>query len=197
MHIDTIILRKSRKASASPVKSTCTPILAVRARALNHQKGIIRVSGLTIPCALGKGGISASKREGDGATPLATMRPLAVYFRGDRRLAGLAQARLPRILIRKDDGWCDAPCDRRYNRPVRTPYPASHEMMLREDQLYNVCIVLDWNIRPAIRNRGSAIFMHIARPGMKPTEGCIALRPKDMSRLLPLLSRQTKIRILR
>ncbi|GGA60859.1 hypothetical protein GCM10011385_13200 [Nitratireductor aestuarii] len=197
MHIETIILRKSRKASTSPVKRACTPTLAVRAQATSQKKGIIRAGALTIPCALGKGGISANKREGDGATPLATMRPLAVYFRGDRRLPGLSEVRLPKILIREDDGWCDAPGDRRYNKPVRTPYPASHEKMLREDRLYNVCIVLDWNMRPAIRNRGSAIFMHIARPGMKPTEGCIALKPKDMSRLLPLLSRYTRIRILR
>jgi len=164
---------------------------------MSQQRGIIRVGGITIPCVLGKGGISANKREGDGATPLANMRPLAVYFRGDRRLRGVSEVRLPKIPIRENDGWCDAPDDRRYNKPVHTPYPASHEKMLREDRLYNVCIVLDWNMRPAVRNRGSAIFMHIARPGMKPTEGCIGLRPKDMSRLLPLLSQHTRIRILR
>lgn len=197
MHTETIILRKSRKASTSTVKSSCSPTLAVRAQPTSRQRGIIRVGGITIPCALGKGGISSNKREGDGATPVATMSPLAVYYRGDRRLPGLFQTRLPKIRIRQDDGWCDAPDSPRYNRPVRTPYPASHEKMLRDDRLYNVCIVLDWNMQPAIRNRGSAIFMHIARPGMKPTEGCIALQPKDMSRLLPMLSRQTRIRIFR
>lgn len=197
MHIETIILRKSRKASTSPITSACSRTLAVRALPGQHQKGIIRAGSVTIPCALGNNGISARKREGDNATPLATMRPLAVFFRADRRLAGIARARLPCIPIRKDQGWCDAPGDRRYNKPVRIPYPASHEKMLRADRLYDVCIVLDWNIRPAIRHRGSAIFMHIARPGMKPTEGCIALQPKDIDRLLPLLSRQTRIKVLR
>lgn len=172
-------------------------MLVVRAHPANPQKGIIRAGNLTLPCALGKGGISANKREGDGATPCAVLRPLALFFRGDRRLPGLMQTALPKILIRPDHGWCDAPSDHRYNLPVRTPYPASHEKMHREDRLYNVCIVLDWNMRPTRRNRGSAIFMHIARPGMKPTEGCIALQPRDMSRLLPLLNRHSRIQIVR
>lgn len=197
MRTEAIILRKFNKASISLLKATSTILLDIRSDPLDPRKGIIRVGGLTLPCALGKGGISANKREGDGTTPLAIMHPLAVYFRRDRHIPGLSGSRLPKIAIRPDDGWCDAPDDRRYNRPVRIPYPASHEKMLRDDRLYNICIVLDWNIRPAIRNRGSAIFMHIARPGMKPTEGCVALQPRDMSRLLPLLSRHTRIRILR
>jgi len=197
LHTEAIILRKFNKASTSPSEAASATLLDIRSHPLDPRKGTIRVGNLTLPCALGKGGISANKREGDGATPLAVLRPLAVYYRNDNRIPGLSQTRLPKIAIRPDDGWCDAPSDRRYNRPVRTPYPASHEKMLRDDRLYNVCIVLDWNMRPAIRNRGSAIFMHIARPGMKPTEGCIALEPKDMSRLLPILTRHTRVRILR
>jgi L,D-peptidoglycan transpeptidase YkuD (ErfK/YbiS/YcfS/YnhG family) len=194
LHTEAIILRKFHKASTTPLKSA---VLVVRTLPSDPCKGILRAGNLTLHCALGKGGISANKREGDGATPLASLRPLAVFFRGDRRLPGLAQTRLPKIMIRPDHGWCDAPGDYRYNLPVRTPYPASHETMLREDRLYNVCIVLDWNMRPARRNRGSAIFMHIAKAGMKPTEGCIALQPRDMNRLLPLLNRHARIQIIR
>lgn len=172
-------------------------VLDIRAHPLDPCKGTIRIGSLTFPCALGRGGISADKREGDGATPLCVMHPLAVYYRADCRIPGLMQTQLPKIAIREDDGWCDTPGDRRYNRPVRMPYPANHERMQRDDRLYNVCIVLDWNMQPTLRNRGSAIFMHIARPGLKPTEGCIAVEPRVMSRLLPLLSRNICVRVLR
>jgi len=121
------------------------------------------------------------------------MHPLRIYFRPDRRRAGIGPVLLPAIPIRKDLGWCDAPLDANYNRPVRLPFSASHETMLREDRLYDVCVVLDWNIRPRRRGGGSAIFLHIAQPGMKPTEGCIAVSPRTMTRLLPLLSRRARI----
>src|SRR5690606_40350049 len=111
----------------TPMRRPFPSAMVVRAHPSDPRKGIMRVGNLTLPCALGKGGISANKREGDGATPLAVMRPLAVYYRNDRRIPGLSQTRLPKIAIRADDGWCDAPGDHRYNRPVRISYPASHE----------------------------------------------------------------------
>lgn len=85
---------------------------------------------------------------------------------------------------RRDDGWCDAPADRNYNRPVRLPYSASTERMWRSDHLYDLVIILDYNIWPRQRGRGSAIFLHIARDGFQPTEGCIALRRQDLGKLL-------------
>lgn len=198
MHTDAIILRNLNNASTHPGEASKTTVLNIRTSPLDPCQGIIRVgAALSFRCALGRSGITANKLEGDGATPLATMRPLAIYYRPEQRFRGLTEAQLPRIAIRTDDGWCDEPGDPRYNRPVKIPYPSSYERMQRDDRLYNVCIVLDWNMRPAKRRRGSAIFMHVCRPGMKPTEGCIALEPQDMSRLLPLLSPKTRIRILR
>ena len=88
-------------------------------------------------------------------------------------------------------GWCEVPDDRNYNRPVTIPYAASHERMLRSDNLYDACIVLDWNISPRRRGRGSAIFFHLARPGFTPTQGCVAVTHAVMARLLPRLSRRT------
>jgi L,D-peptidoglycan transpeptidase YkuD (ErfK/YbiS/YcfS/YnhG family) len=88
--------------------------------------------------------------------------------------------------MRRLDGWCDAPGDRNYNRPVRHPYPASAERLWREDELYDVLVVLGHNQRPRLRGGGSAIFMHVARPGYLPTEGCIAL---ERGHLLALLER--------
>lgn len=180
-----------------PMNKAKIPIVTVRARPGNGAQGLISVNGLVFDCALGRGGITAFKREGDGATPLAAMRPLRVFYRADRRKAGIGPARLPSFQIRTDLGWCDAPDNANYNCLVRLPFAASHEKMLREDRLYDVCVVLDWNIGSRRRGRGSAIFLHIAKPGMLPTEGCIAVTPWVMARLLPLLSRQTRIAVLR
>ncbi|MDP3897861.1 MAG: L,D-transpeptidase family protein [Mesorhizobium sp.] len=170
-------------------------IFGVRRRPGKRSQGILSLGGLNWPCALGKGGISALKREGDGATPLARMRVLGGYCRTDG--VALRKSVLPLRAIGRDLGWCDAPADRNYNRPVTLPYPASHERMRREDRLYDICLVLDWNIAPRRRNRGSAIFLHLARPGYPPTEGCIALSPRDMARLLPLLSTRSFVQVMR
>lgn len=153
------------------------------------------IDGHVFPCAIGKGGIVADKREGDGGTPLAAMRVLGGYFRADHFRPGAA--RLPLRPIRHDLGWCEVPEDRNYNRPVRMPYAASHETMRRDDRLYDVCVVLDWNIRPRRRGRGSAIFFHLARPGFAPTAGCVAVSLPVMRRLLPLISTRTVLAVRR
>ncbi|MGE0501093.1 MAG: L,D-transpeptidase [Rhizobiaceae bacterium] len=169
-------------------------LITVRARPANRLQGLIVIAGTVYPCALGRGGIVTLKREGDGGTPLALMRLLAGYF-VRRRM------RPPRLLPMHETGpalgWCEVPDDRNYNRPVRMPYPASHETMLRPDGLYDACLVLDWNIRPRRRNAGSAIFFHLARPGLTPTEGCIAVSRAVMTRLLPHLSDRTIVRVVR
>ena len=170
-------------------------VIDVRAKPGHNTRGLLVAGNLVLECALGKGGISAFKREGDGATPLATMRLLYGYRRGDKGL--LPSSRLPLSRVRRLDGWCDAPSDANYNCPVRLPYAASHEDMWRRDDLYDVCIVMDWNIAPRRRGCGSAIFFHLARPGYMPTEGCIALKRADMARLLPHLTSRTVIRVLR
>ncbi|MBN9071931.1 MAG: L,D-transpeptidase family protein [Rhizobiales bacterium] len=149
----------------------------------------MNVGGTVFPCALGRGGIVTGKREGDGGTPRARMRILGGYHRRGRfPPRGTALALKP---ITPTMGWCDVPADRNYNRPVRMPYAASHETMLRGDRLYDACLVLDWNIRPRRRGRGSAIFFHLARENFTPTEGCVAVSAKVMARLLPHLSTRT------
>lgn len=193
----TIILQKRRQTTPSKAVPRGSSVVVVRQRPGNITQGLVSIGGTAFPCALGRAGISTRKREGDGTTPHASMHPYMVFFRADRRRSGIGPLRLPAIPIRAHLGWCDAPLDARYNRPVRLPFAASHEAMFREDRLYDVCIVLDWNIRPRTRGRGSAIFLHLARPGMKPTEGCIAVSPRTMARLLPLLSRKTRIIVTR
>ena len=151
--------------------------------------------GMGFPCALGRAGITSRKREGDGATPLAAMRLMEVNIRPGRGLR--PSTRLPRRIVHEDDGWCDDPNDRNYNRPVRLPYPASHERMMRDDALYDFCIVLDWNIAPRRRSGGSAIFLHIARPAYQPTEGCVAVSKATMRWLLPRVTARTVLKVVR
>jgi L,D-peptidoglycan transpeptidase YkuD (ErfK/YbiS/YcfS/YnhG family) len=136
-------------------------------------RGALEIGGLHFPCALGRSGQSARKREGDGATPRGLFPLRALLYRADRgpRLRTSLGARP----IRPQDGWCDAPRDRNYHRPVRLPYPATAERMTRRDHLYDFVIVLGHNDRPRRAFGGSAIFMHIARENLAPTEGCIAL----------------------
>ena len=148
------------------------------------------------PCALGRSGMRPLKREGDGATPVAAMRIVSGWFRPDRLLRPATA--LPLRAITARDGWCDAPENPNYNRAVRLPFAASHETMLRDDRLYDVCLVLDWNLPPfgRKRNGGSAIFLHVARPGFPPTEGCVAVAPKTMRLLLPRIGPQTVVKTL-
>ena len=170
--------------------------LVVHARPGHPTQGLLRAGRLVFPCALGRGGISANKREGDGATPLAAMRILSGYFRDDH----FADARKTRLAMRPigaDLGWCEVPDDRNYNRPVRIPYGASHERMKRDDRLYDACLVLGWNVVPRRRGCGSAIFFHLARHGFTPTQGCVAVSARTMARLLPHLSSATVLKVIR
>ncbi|RUM95586.1 L,D-transpeptidase [Pseudaminobacter arsenicus] len=186
--------KRERNGAGTKIRSGLK-VLTVRASPRDPCKGLLTAGNLVFACALGRGGISTNKREGDGATPLARMRILSGYFR--RGHFSPRQARLAMTPIGPKLGWCEVPDDRNYNRPVRLPYAASHEHMLREDRLYDACLVLDWNISPRRRGRGSAIFFHLARPGFTPTQGCVAITARDMARLLPHLSRRTVLKVIR
>ena len=135
-----------------------------------------------VRCALGRGGVRAEKREGDGATPIGCFPLRGVLYRPDRLPA--PETRLPVQPIAEDDGWCDEPNDPAYNRPVKLPYPASHERMWREDGLYDLVVILGHNDDPPEPGAGSAIFLHLARPNYEPTEGCVALSRDDLLELL-------------
>jgi L,D-peptidoglycan transpeptidase YkuD (ErfK/YbiS/YcfS/YnhG family) len=147
-----------------------------------RHRGILRCGPLVLPCAIGRSGVTHLKREGDGATPAGRHRLLSLYARPDRVLG--PRSGVPGRPVRREDGWCEDPRDGRYNRPIRLPADSSHDRLWREDHLYDIVGVLDWNITPRIRGRGSAIFLHLCRPGFGPTAGCIALRGGDLQRLL-------------
>lgn len=152
-------------------------------------EGRLIAGGLVISCALGRAGITHEKREGDGATPAGRWRLLRFHLRKPTPLC------LPWRLTRKDDVWCDDARSFLYNRPLRAPSRLSHEEMWRKDRLYDVVGVMDYNIVPRRRGRGSAIFFHVATEDLGPTAGCVALRARDMARLLPRLSRGAAIEV--
>ena len=141
--------------------------------------------------ALGKGGVAAMKREGDGATPLGRFPIRQVLFRADRMTR--PRTRLPLRAIRADDGWCEDPADRNYNRLVKLSPRSGADRLTRDDTLYDLILVLGYNDRPRVRGRGSAIFVHLARPGYAPTAGCIALSRHDLLMLLAEIQRGSAI----
>ena len=161
-------------------------------------EGILRFGSLVSPCALGRGGLKAEaeKREGDGATPIGRFPFRRLYRRADR-LPELASS-LPTEDLTPAHGWCDAPDDPAYNRPVAHPYPASAERLWREDHLYDGILVIGHNDAPVRPHYGSAIFLHLANEegsGFRATEGCVALRRDDFLALVAALTPATEIDI--
>lgn len=159
-------------------------------------QGWIEVNGRRIACRLGRTGVIVDKQEGDGATPVGRWPLRAVLYRPDRVVR--PDTALPVRALDPDDGWCDDPGHADYNRPTRLPHPASCEKMWRDDGLYDVVVILGHNDSPPVPGKGSAIFLHVADPEGKPTQGCVALplpdllavlaacRPGDTLRVLPM-----------
>jgi len=147
-------------------------------------RGLLRWNGLEARCALGRGRVVPAdfKHEGDGATPLGDWPMRQVFWRPDRLEKPVTQ--LPVIALHPDMGWCDDPAHADYNRQVGLPFPASHEKLWREDHVYDLVVVLGYNDDPVIAGKGSAIFLHLARPDFSQTEGCVACAREDMLGLL-------------
>ena len=144
----------------------------------------LRAGKRLYPCSIGRGGIRADKREGDGATPTGRLSIVQMWYRPDRIARPTAWART----IAPVDLWCDAPDHAEYNHHVRAPFAASHERLRRADPLYDLVVVLDWNWPEATPGAGSAIFLHQWRRPHYPTEGCLALRRDHLHALAPRLT---------
>ncbi len=145
-------------------------------------------------CAIGAGGVREDKVEGDAATPVGTFPLRRIYFRNDRLV--LPKVRLPARPIGEHDGWCDDPRAPSYNRLVRIPNDWSHERMWREDGLYDLLVVVGYNDDPPEGEWGSAIFLHIARDDLGPTQGCVAFSRDDLLELVTLLTPHTRLQVL-
>jgi len=151
----------------------------------------LRWQGRAFACVLGKGGVRAEKREGDGATPVGRFLLRRVFYRPDRLEA--PASKLGVVALLPTDGWCDDPADAAYNRPVSLPYPAGHEELWRDDAVYDVIVQLGHNDDPVVKGAGSAVFMHVARPDGAPTEGCVALALEDLLTVLEDCGPETAI----
>lgn len=166
------------------MKRRTARVIRVFRSPLDRTRGRLVGAGIDLPCALGRSGPGHGKREGDGLTPVGRFKVLCALYRPDRMRR--PPTSLPLGAIRPDLGWADDPRDRRYNRPITLPSSFGHERMWRDDALYDLVLDLSYNRGPAVPGRGSAIFLHSARPGFLPTEGCIAV---DRSRIRALVER--------
>ena len=165
--------------------------IRIRAAAGNRRRGWLVAGGQTIPIALGRGGIIANKREGDGGTPRGIFRPRRLWWRADRHPR--PRTLLPIRAIRPEDAWCEDPNSRHYNRPVRLGRKQSGDRLRRADHLYDFIVEIDHNFSPRIAGLGSAVFMHLARENFSPTAGCVSMTISAMRHLLRRLGPQTKI----
>ncbi|MGC2776625.1 MAG: L,D-transpeptidase family protein [Bradyrhizobium sp.] len=166
-------------------------LISIRTKAGSRQRGWLQVWGHVIPVALGRGGILANKREGDGGTPRGTFQPLRLWWRADRHPR--PRTLLPVRSIGREDAWCEDPRDRRYNRPVKLGDGRPGDRLARNDHLYDFIIEIDHNTHPRIAGRGSAVFLHLARANFGPTAGCVAMTPPAMLRLLQRIGPRTRI----
>jgi L,D-peptidoglycan transpeptidase YkuD (ErfK/YbiS/YcfS/YnhG family) len=165
--------------------------ITVRRRPGNPSQGWLVAGQLILPVALGRGGVKANKREGDGATPRGIFRLRRLWWRGDRHPRPATG--LPVRRIAAGDGWCEDPSDRHYNRPIKVPEDSKADRLARTDHLYDFIIELDHNTRPRVTGRGSAVFIHAARPLFAPTAGCVALDIRALRRLVGRLGPHTRI----
>ena len=182
-----------RARPASTGKLRPLRLIRVRSRPGQPSRGTLFAGPLASRVALGRSGIMADKREGDGATPRGVFRPLRVWWRADRAPRPLT--RLPIRRIGSADAWSEDPADRRYNRPVIRGKGEPGDRLWRGDHLYDLIVEIDHNTRPRIARRGSAVFIHVARPGFLPTAGCVALDMGHLRRLVARLGRETRIDI--
>ena len=154
----------------------------------------INIDNYNLKCAIGKRGTKKNKREGDKFTPIGTYRFISVYYRKDR--INKIKTNLEKIVIKKNIGWCDDPRSKDYNKEIKFPFIYRAEKLYRSDNIYDIIIEIDYNKHPTIKNRGSAIFIHIAKRNYSPTKGCIAMSKKDIKFFLGKISKNDKIKII-
>ena len=145
------------------------------------------------PCAIGRGGVRSDKTEGDGGTPAGCWPIRRIFYRADRLEP--PSTVFPCDPLQPHDGWCDAPGDPQYNKLVRLPYGARHERLWRDEEVYDCIVVLGYNDAPVRADAGSAIFLHVARTDLAPTEGCVALLRDDLLEFLNAASNSSQVRV--
>ena len=158
-----------------------------------NKSGYLKYKDLKFKCALGKAGIGKKKREGDNITPTGTFKIVKIYYRSDR--VKKISSKFRQIEITKNMGWCDDPNSKNYNQLIKLPSKYNHEKLFKKNNIYDLIIVLNYNMKPVIKNKGSAIFIHVAKKKYQPTQGCIALKKNNLLKLLSKISKNIKIKI--
>ena len=156
-----------------------------------NKYGYLKYKDLKFKCALGKSGVGKKKIEGDNITPKGIYKIIKIYYRKDRITKINSAFKL--IEIKKNMGWCDDPESKKYNQLINLPSKYRHEKLFRNDRIYDLILVLDYNMNPVIKNKGSAIFIHIAKNNYCKTKGCIALKKKDLIEIVSKIKRDTKV----
>ena len=156
-----------------------------------NKSGYLKYKDLKFKCALGKAGIGNKKVEGDNITPNGIFRIVKIYYRKDRVKKLSSKFKL--IKINEKMAWCDDPKSRKYNQLIKLPTKYSHEILYRKDNIYDLILVLNYNMEPIIKNKGSAIFIHVAKKNYKKTAGCVALKKADLNYLVKEIKRNTKV----
>ena len=158
-----------------------------------NKSGYLKYKDFKFKCALGKSGIGKKEKEGDNITPKGVFNVNKIYYRKDR-LKKLS-SKFTLIEIKKNIGWCDDPKSENYNKAVCLPSKFGHEKLYRKDKIYDLILALNYNYKPTIRNKGSAIFIHIANQNYKNTRGCIALKKSDLILILEKIKKSTIVKI--
>jgi len=156
-----------------------------------NKSGYLKYKNIKFKCALGKSGIRKKRTEGDNITPKGTFKIIKIYYRKDRIKKINSVFKI--IEIKKNMGWCDDPESKKYNQLIKLPSKYRHEKLFRNDRIYDLMIVLNYNMSPVIKNKGSAIFIHIAKNNYNKTKGCIALKKKDLIEIVSKIKRDTKV----
>ena len=157
------------------------------------KSGHLKYKKLKFRCALGKAGVKKKIMEGDNITPKGIFRIIKIYYRPDKFKE--IKTLIKKIKIRKNMGWCDDPKSRFYNQQIKLPTKYGHEKLYRSDNLYDLIVVLSYNINPIIKNKGSAIFLHIAKNSYQKTKGCIGLKKEHLIKIISEIKKNTKIKI--
>ena len=155
-------------------------------------KNYLTYNKLKVKCAIGKKGIGIKKKEGDLITPTGQFKIKYILYRKERVKI---LTKLKKIIIKKNMGWCDDPKSSDYNKLVKLPFAYRHEKLFRKDNIYDIILVLNYNMSPVKKNKGSAIFIHVAKNNFKKTEGCVAIKKINLIKLLNIIRPNTKVKI--
>ena len=146
-----------------------------------------------VKCSVGKRGIGSKKKEGDLITPIGQYKIKYILYRKDR--VKKIQSKLRKITIKKNMGWCNDPKSKKYNKIVNLPFNYSYEQLFKKENIYDIILVLNYNMNPVKKDKGSAIFIHVAKKYYKRTQGCVAVKKSDLLKILREIKINTKVKI--